>query len=338
MKKILFFILCLFLFTGCSVDPITLDLNDLVVIYTNAQKEKSNLLIMDKQHKQKFEAPLKKVGIFNIIADNNNNLILPVQYSNEILKIQTDLEKKIKEEQTLPYPLFYEKVRGKEFIVYNYDKKQDINYCTYEIRGKNNSKKIRFRGLPRALAVDSTKAYMYVDDGHKHYLYMVNLKNGNILSTIPLTKGGSAGDIKKINNKLLITTLTDSNQQKPDSYLISILLDRSNRVVYKKLTNIAPNKILYNEKNIFISHWNNNIITVLDKKTLDEKDTIKLKGPILDVELVKNKFYSLRQENNGGIIDIYNINDWNKVDNIVLPQKKDLLVQDFHIVTTSGNK
>jgi hypothetical protein len=333
-KKIALLLFCLFLITSCNNKEKNIKINDFAVVYTSALREKSHLLILNKEQKVKYELPLKEMGIFKIIQNSENKLILPVRYSNKIIKINNQLNKEIAKEETLQFALFYEELNGKEFIVYNYDKQGDINFCTYEIKSNDINLKVRFSGLPRAVTIDTDYAYMYVDDNKKHYLHIIDIKSGEMFKKIPLIHGGSAGDIKKIDNKLIITTLSDSNQERPDRYLISILLNEENRVIYQKLKNESPNKILFNDNYIFLTHWNNNKLSVLDRKTLIEQKYVNVEHPIIQAKIIKNRFYYLFQNQNGGGIDIYEVETWEKKDSIELPQKKDMLVQDFLISQT----
>lgn len=334
MHKKFLLLLSLFFVTSCSIDSESIKLNDLVIVYTSGLKEKSNLLILDKEQKIKYDLTINEMGIFDIKKDFNNNLILPVRYSNKIIKVGTQLNDQISEKEVLQFPLFYEEINNGKFIIYNYDEKGDIDFCTYEIRKGKKIIRERLRGLPRAVTIDKEIAYVYIDDNKKHYLEVIDLISGKSLSKITLDHGGSAGDIKKIDNKLIITTLSDSNLEHPDRYINSIDLSNDNKVEYQRLKNDSPNIIMFNDDYIFLTHWNSNKITILSKKTLSEQKQVNVDYPVIQARLINNKLYYLYQQEEGSGIDIFDVKKWEKIDSIKLPKKKDLLVQDFIIITS----
>lgn len=296
----------------------------LAVIYTSASIPSSELSFLDRNGRTINSIQFKKQGIFEIIPITKDDLVLPVRFSNEIVKL--DLEKnEIKEEKTKAFPIFYNKIKDKEFIIFNSDEQNDIDYLTYQIKdGGGISKFLRIKGFPQCVAIDNMKTYIYLDlvEEEKQVITIIDLNEFEIEEQMPVNLG-RAGDIIIADNNIFITRL-HANE------IVKIPLMEKHKITTIKLKFPNPKYILAYKDKILVVHYNG-IISLLERDDLEMIGVSHLNRDILKVKLKEDKLYVLSQDNNGGII-IINLNNFEIEKTINLEHKKNLLVQDMVIL------
>jgi hypothetical protein len=322
-RFIMILVLGLITSTACSADTIPLQNAKLAVIYTNAAKKESILALFDTKGELTADIPLKAMGIFEIEQTDQNQLILPERFGQSIITISPS--GKVRTHQTKEFPIFVKKRGG--VTVYAFNTQQKSN--TLEIVQKSGRKQMQLAGFLRTATWDNKYIYVFSSliEANIAVLYVINRQTGDIVKTVPLAID-LADDLKIVGRDLLITS-TDE-QKKMAIYDLN-----KGQVLYIQLPYAMPQYILTTENEIWISHKQQPVFTVLDPKTWKVKRTLSVSQPVFKVQQDTQNLYVLSQSdtaNTAGLIGVYDKKDLKQKQRILLPHMGGMRIQNFALL------
>ncbi|ADL08509.1 hypothetical protein [Thermosediminibacter oceani] len=323
-------LIMLFILTGCS-NKFNWEKGFLAVVYTNSLKEKSTIVVLDDEGKEITTLNIPVRGIFEVKRTGDQELVMLGRFSDKIVRVKED---KVIIEKTHQFPFLYDKIdENRELVIYNSDPQGDIDYFSYDFRNRNHSNTIRHKGFPWALETDKKYAYVYVAQvPQKNQSIDVFDLQGHLIKSIPLNVGGRAGDVRIVDGRLIITSLSDSRREQPDQHVIVIDLDGSWEARTLKLRYPAPNHILTTSDSIVITHDiadDRSILTFLDRKTLKQKANFVLNHKVYRAAIAGDHLYTLHQIGNGGKIIVYDLKNMKQISTYSLKGRGEMMVQNF---------
>ncbi|MDR6224208.1 hypothetical protein [Desmospora profundinema] len=316
-------IIMLLILTSCSSSDIEIKRGLIGIIYTDALKDDSEFVTFDKNGNEYSNARLKEMGIFEIEQNEAGDIILPVQFGDSVININSS--GKITSNKTLEFPLFVREENGLRISTYN----THLDYGTLEIVNGKQSKQIKLDGFLRIATSDSNNIYVFatIIDKAQPVFYVIDRKNNELDKQIPL-KIDLANDLKLIENTLLIGSTDDQNK-------IAMVNTKNWKVEYLELPFDKPEYFIEETDTIVVTHQNQKNVSILNKDTLDLQTTKKIKFPVFKVDSDENHYYFLTQRDNkdsAGVVCVYDKSNWELVDTITLPVKRNTLVQDIKII------
>ncbi|MGC4377384.1 hypothetical protein WD019_10650 [Fictibacillus sp. Mic-4] len=333
---VIYFVVLLFALTGCEkkinpMDPVKDDVNlknkKLAVIYTDVNSRDSELVLINNKDKIEETQRFKYAGIVQVIKNPSGGLLLPVQLEDILIQIASNGE--VNEQKIKTFPLFMETQKGYRLTTYN----TAMDYGTIEIleNGKKKSKKLD--GLLRSATADQKYVYVYGNvNGSANVLYVLDRQNLKLIKDMTLSYGPS-DCIKVIDGKVFLSSDNDN--------MLTIVTPDSWKVSYMKLPYTGPDRILSDSDSIYIAYELGNRITKIDRKTLEIQKSFKLSGQNTINMRMDNKYlYILSQTDLDeqpikgavGRIGIYDKQTGKMSDEIILPEKRDMLVQDLELL------
>ena len=312
---------CLLMLTGCS-KQFSKQVH-LGVICTSSVKPESELIFLNQAGKHLRTLKFGAQGVFNI-EQSQNQLVLPVTYSDEIIYI--DLPKDVVErKKTLEYPLFYSNLGKAEFIIYNSDVEGDIDYLTYVLKGPDYEKRLRIKGFPLATAVENNKAYIYLDiKGEADVIVVLDLQAYRVEREIPVKKDLlGISTLLYLDDKLLIPHSSTAE-------LVIIPLANPAEMTTVPLAFTAPHLIFTENDHLIILHYNGGI-TVLDRKTYEVLNKAQLPYTILRGQLANGQVYLLVKEEQQRKMVVVDPENLQITQTIEIKCKEDLLPQNFTV-------
>lgn len=327
IKKSIYFLLSFFLLilSGCSQSVDSLSNHKLAVIYTDATQPDSELVFLNDQGEFQATQKFKEMGIFQLETTERGELILPVQFGNHIIYIHPD--GKSSTTDSLQFPLFVIEKMGTRVSTYN----SELDAGTLEIKEGQQTQQMRLDGFLRVANFDEQFIYVFASiiSQKKPVLYVIDRKQGNLVRTLDL-KIDLVTDLEIVDQHLLLTSVDDQRSLARIS-----LTDWS--IEYIQVPIERPEFMLVEGEKIYLTYQEQATLSILDRATLQVIKNISLEQPVFKAKVDDSFFYVLTPLMNHkdlvGQIRIYDKKTWRLKDTWNLPAKRDMLVQDFVLLS-----
>jgi hypothetical protein len=306
-----------------TLNRIKLQKANIGVIYTDALKEDSELVLFNNEGQIIDQEHIRETGIFQIVEGAKGNLVLPVQFGKRLVHISRSGE--VAAEDTLAFPLYTREGNNIRVTTYN----TDLNYGTLEIRQGTQQRLVKLDGFLRVANFDEQFVYIFatVIQEKKPVLYVVDRATGKLVTTLAL-QIDLADDLIIIDHKIMVSSIDQQHK-------IAIIDKRDWQQHYLSLPYAQPEFFYQNREKIYITHPDQGGITVLDRHTLQILQTAQLPQVIYKARLFHNKLYVLSQldeTHHAGLVRVYNIHTWKQEREFLLPKIRGTLVQDLTIL------
>jgi hypothetical protein len=310
--------------TACGGSRLDFDRAEVGVIYTDALKADSELVLFASDGKTVGSRVLNEQGIFQIVRGNGGEWILPVRFDHDWIHVSRRGE--VTDEHTLEFPI--QVMTGPRIQLASYN--TELNAGTLEIREGKKIHRVRLRGFLRVLDADDRFVYAFADviDAKLSLLYVLNRATGMKEREIVL-ETGQADDILLTGNRIFLTSVAGDRR-------IAVVDKETWNVRYITLPFENPQYLFQEGERILVTHAGpEGRITVLDAATLRVKETAKLPQPVFKARYASGKLYVLSQSHDGNVageIGIYRTRDWKREKLWRLPRIRNTLVQDLEVV------
>ncbi|MBH8598136.1 hypothetical protein [Thermoactinomyces sp. CICC 10523] len=313
----------LLLSAACSRDALPLRHARLAVIYTNAAKKESALMLLDAKGEAIGEIPIKAMGIFQIEKSDKNGLLLPERFGRSLIILSP--EGKLRTEQTKEFPIFVKQRDGVTVSAFN----TTLHSNTLEIVQNNQRKQLQLPGFLRTATWDDTYVYVFSSliEAKRAVLYVVDRQRGKVAQTVPLAID-LADDLKIVGHDLLIPS-TDEQKK------MAIYDLEKKRIRYIELPFAKPQYILPVANEIWITHKQQAVLTVLDPDADQVKRTLAVSQPIFQAKQDAQHLYILSQSDSAetaGVLGVYDKKHLHQIKRISLPRKGEMRIQDFALL------
>ncbi|WP_058306266.1 YncE family protein [Gracilibacillus massiliensis] len=324
MNKYIIFLILIFLI-GCNEEN-SLEEDSFGVIYTSAESAKSNFSIFNEKGEEVSNTEIKAQGIFEIEKANQKSFILPVRYSDKLIKIKGG---DIEEVKTLDFPLYYEQIGEIEFTIFNSDEKGVREFFTYLIEDNDGSKKLRLKGFPLLMVTNEnseaevSKAYVFKDhlleDEDKFSIDVIDLKNGKVIDSFPIPINSAPIDGILIGDYLYVVFQSGE---------IAKILTDDYKIEKENLEYKNPTHLLVTDNHIIIvKSGEKSKVLFLNKNTLIKEEEYTINHSVLKIKQANEKIYILSQKDN--TLYEYEERNLKLLNEFILPEKEELLIQDF---------
>jgi hypothetical protein len=331
-----FFFFLLLLSAGCSNQKVEEDRDNLLeeeksevidakigILYTNALQFNTRMIFFNEKGEDIKTVKISDEAIFQVIQQTNGDLVLPSQFGDKIVHISKD--GRMEKESTLEFPLYMDISNDVRITSYN----TELYRGTLQITEDGDSKNIILDGFLRVIKHDSKYIYVFatIIDKEQPVLYVIERENINNVKQLPL-EIDLANDLLVLEDSVIISSIESNNK-------IGVLSKDNIEVNYKNLTHSSPEFLFEKDDKIYITHSGQNVISILDKNTMEEVKSIETKIPAFKAKLKGDSLYLMAQGDNidnAGVVIEYDINSWKIKSEMIVPfTKKNYLIQDFII-------
>jgi hypothetical protein len=320
-------ILMLVLLTSCTSGDLGFDRAEVGVIYTDALRKDSELVLFDQGGERVGSRRFDEMGIFRIVPDERGDWILPVQFGEGRIRLSRD--GKEAKEGLRPFPIDVLSKPG--ILLASYNSSLNSNTLEVELKKEGRTYLVELDGFLRVLEADEHRVYAFADlvSAKKSLLYVLDRKTGRVEREIKL-ETGEADDILLSGDRVLLSSRSGGGR-------IAVVEKKNWQVRYVTLPFAEPQYLLPDGARILVTHAGaEGRISILDAGTLQVADTVRLPQPIYKVCQASGKLYVLTQSHSrekGGEIGIYSMKDWKRERRWDLPVIRDTLVQDLEVVS-----
>jgi hypothetical protein len=291
------------------------------VIYTHANKEDSELVILDRSGKRVDAHQFHEMGMFQIEKGKEKRLVLPVRFGDKMFYIHR--EGQVLWNKTHAYPLDVKE--DKQIRITTFNSAYDWGTLQIELPGKTY--RLKQLGFLRTTTYDDKYIYAFVDfpEAKKAKLIVVRRDNGKKQEEIPMPIL-HANDMKMIHGHLLISS--NDNHFLLDIHTKNWKLNKIN------LPFAQTQYILPAQEYIYVTYRGKKKVTKLNPKTFQVVTTNEVRYPIYKAEMDQKNLYILSQLEHpsyAGVVSIYDLKTWILKKQFFLPQVREMQVQDFTV-------
>ncbi|MBN2910082.1 hypothetical protein JQC72_11275 [Polycladomyces sp. WAk] len=311
--------------TSCAWGDPGFDRAEVGVIYTDALRKDSELVMFDQGGERVGSRRFNEMGIFRIVPDERGDWLLPVQFGQGWIRITR--EGKETKESVRPFPIDVLSKPG--ILLASYNSGLHTNTLEVDLKKEGRTYHVELDGFLRVLEADEQRVYVFADlvSAKKSLLYVLDRKTGKMKREIPL-ETGEADDILLSDGRVLLSSRSGGGR-------IAVVEQQNWQVRYVTLPFAEPQYLLPDGDRILVTHaGSKGRISILDAATLRVTGTIRLPQPIYKVSEANGKLYVLTQSHSrekGGEIGVYSIKDWKRERRWDLPVIRDTLVQDLEV-------
>jgi hypothetical protein len=316
----------LLLLTSCASGDLGFDRAEVGVIYTDALRKDSELVLFDQGGERVGSRRFNEMGIFRIVPDERGDWLLPVQFGEGWIRLTR--EGKSTKERLRQFPIDVLSKPG--ILLASYNSGLNTNTLEVELKKEGRTYHVGLDGFLRVLEADEQRVYVFADlvSAKKSLLYVLDRKTGKVEREIPL-ETGEADDILLSGGRILLSSRSGGGR-------IAVVEKKNWQVRYVTLPFAEPQYLLPDGDRILVTHAGaEGRISILDAATLRVTGTVQLPQPIYKVRQLNGKLYVLTQlhsREKGGEIGVYSIKDWKRERRWDLPVVRDTLVQDLEVV------
>jgi len=311
--------------TSCAWGDLGFDRAEVGVIYTDAQRKDSELVLFDQGGKQVGSRRFNEMGIFRIVPDERGDWLLPVQFGEGWIRITR--EGKETKESVRQFPIDVLSKPG--ILLASYNSGLHTNTLEVDLKKEGRTYHVELDGFLRVLEADEQRVYVFADlvSAKKSLLYVLDRKTGKMKREIPL-ETGEADDILLSDGRVLLSSRSGGGR-------IAVVEQKNWQVRYVTLPFAEPQYLLPDGDQILVTHaGSEGRISILDAATLRVTGTVRIPQPIYKVSQANGKLYVLTQSHSrekGGEIGVYAIKGWKRERRWDLPVIRDTLVQDVEV-------
>ncbi|BCU81359.1 hypothetical protein JIR001_11420 [Polycladomyces abyssicola] len=311
--------------TSCAASDLGFDRAEVGVIYTDALRKDSELVLFDQGGERIGSRRFNEMGIFRIVPDERDWL-LPVRFGKGWIRLTR--EGKETKENPRQFPIDVLSKPG--ILLASYNSGLHTNTLEMELKKEGRTYRVELDGFLRVLDADEQKVYVFADvvRDKKSLLYVLDRKTGKVEREISL-ETGEADDILLSGGRVLLSSRSGGGR-------IAVVDKKNWQVRYVTLPYAEPQYLLPDGDRILVTHAGaEGRISILDAATLRVRGTVQLPQPIYKVRQANGKLYVLTQlhsREKGGEIGVYSIKDWKREMRWELPVVRDTLVQDLEVV------
>lgn len=319
-------VLIIFFLSSCASGDWVLDQAEVGVIYTDALRKDSELVLFDKNGERMGSKRFNEMGIFQIEPDGEGNWLLPVRFGEGRIRLTKD--GKETKEGNRPFPI--QVLSKPDMLLASYNSGLNTNTLEVEPKNKGRHYSVELEGFLRVMEADDRYVYAFADvvKDKRSVLYVLDRDTGRLVRKIPLQTGQA--------DSMLLTSDRVILSSKSGGGLIAVVGKDNWQVKYVTLPFAQPQYLLPDGNRTIVTHAGpEGRISILDNASLQVVETKKLSQPIFKVRLANGKLYVLTQwheRETGGEIGIYSIKDWKREKRWTLPAVRDTLAQDLEVV------
>lgn len=286
------------------------------IMFTDSTMPDSEYVMLNNNGAIKDSINIKGTGIFQIVEDDEKNLLFPEQFNNKLFKMNS--ERVVTTSEIKNYPLYMEVNNNTKVTLYN----TGFNYGTLEIVKNNNTLQRKLDGLLNRCTFDDKHIYVRgeiydLDSGEfNRVLYVIDIDTLEIVKKIELENISLCNFMEIIQNKLYIGSSPIDSTYEQDLLVVNlssweveyIKLNTDNKII---LSGPALDIVLYNNM-LHIIHYGGDI-TILDINSHKINTIVTIPQETVSVIVDDDKAFVLSQvgeEGQDALVGVYNFPEW----------------------------
>lgn len=293
-KNITIICILLSILTGCTNHR-----EFIAVLSSDLDSNNSEVTILDKELDNIKTKNINESGLTQISYDEEEYKILS-SYNSKIITLSNGKVKK--QNSSLPYPLFNIYNNNWELMVYNFDKKNDINFYTYELKkssGELVSK--RLEGIPFSVQEYGEKIYTVARNMNEPIdkqfsLNILSTKDLRVLKKVKLDIPYALSDMNIKHNKIYLTMFNlEEGKQNESKVLIYDLKSNELKEIHLKYDN--GNEVIPLKEGFLIKHntSKNTTTFVLYNDNYRYQTELKINKAIIKTKYWQDSLYYLTE-------------------------------------------